>query len=182
MYSCCWLQGRKFILSVIEIAAVRSKERMKAGNEPACLLDFWTQQILKECQVSMLIRQQQQPLTAGVVRWACAWCPFWCCLVCVHHQIAGLQPVSSLCPVTGWTLVGLMAACLSLVLTPVCMAVRVLQEAEENNVPPPKYSTNMEIAYTVMDFLFASQVMGLDAWQAFCGLVLGSSQSYSSCS
>lgn len=33
-----------------------------------------------------------------------------------------------------------------------------MQEAEEANVPPPKYSTNSEIAYTVMDFLFASQV------------------------
>jgi hypothetical protein len=34
----------------------------------------------------------------------------------------------------------------------------LLQEAEEQNAPPPKYSTNHEIAYTVMDFLFASQV------------------------
>eukprot|EP00878_Enallax_costatus_P046918 GHUV01057238.1.p1 GENE.GHUV01057238.1~~GHUV01057238.1.p1 ORF type:complete len:364 (+),score=84.22 GHUV01057238.1:301-1392(+) len=74
------MKGRKYILAVLQQAAFRSKDRMKVGHEPACLLDFWTQQILKECQ-----------------------------------------------------------------------------EAEENNVPPPKYSTNMEIAYTVMDFLFASQ-------------------------
>lgn len=32
------------------------------------------------------------------------------------------------------------------------------QEAEASNVPPPKYSTKEEMAYTVMDFLFASQV------------------------
>jgi cytochrome P450 family 710 subfamily A protein len=32
-----------------------------------------------------------------------------------------------------------------------------LQEAEAANVPPPKYSSTGEMAYTVMDFLFASQ-------------------------
>eukprot|EP00879_Flechtneria_rotunda_P008606 GHRR01009018.1.p1 GENE.GHRR01009018.1~~GHRR01009018.1.p1 ORF type:complete len:552 (+),score=155.86 GHRR01009018.1:234-1889(+) len=74
------MKGRQYILSVLEQAAIRSKERISEGAEPSCLLDFWTQQILKECQ-----------------------------------------------------------------------------EAEAANVPPPKYSTNHEIAYTVMDFLFASQ-------------------------
>lgn len=46
-------QARKYILAVLEQAAIRSKERMKAGHEPACLLDFWTQQIIKECQVRL---------------------------------------------------------------------------------------------------------------------------------
>eukprot|EP00877_Chromochloris_zofingiensis_P010637 jgi/Chrzof1/5827/Cz16g17100.t1 len=74
------MKGRQFIISVLEQAAQRSKDRMKTGAEPDCLLDFWTQQILRECK-----------------------------------------------------------------------------EAEVHNVPPPKYSRNNEIAYTIMDFLFASQ-------------------------
>lgn len=75
------LQGRKYILKVLEQAAIRSKESIRAGKEPSCLLDFWTQQILTECD-----------------------------------------------------------------------------EAAAAGVPPPKYSHNKEMAYTVMDFLFASQV------------------------
>uniref|UniRef100_A0A383WDD1 sterol 22-desaturase n=1 Tax=Tetradesmus obliquus TaxID=3088 RepID=A0A383WDD1_TETOB len=74
------MQGRQYILVVLEEAVLRSKERIRAGAEPSCLLDFWTQQILKECE-----------------------------------------------------------------------------EAEAANVPPPKYSSTGEMAYTVMDFLFASQ-------------------------
>jgi hypothetical protein len=42
-------QGRQYILRVLEQAAIRSKEAMRSGKEPACLLDFWTQQILAEC-------------------------------------------------------------------------------------------------------------------------------------
>jgi len=75
------LQGRQYILKVLEQAAIRSKESIRAGKEPSCLLDFWTQQILTECD-----------------------------------------------------------------------------EAAAAGVPPPKYSHNKEMAYTVMDFLFASQV------------------------
>jgi cytochrome P450 family 710 subfamily A protein len=74
------MKGRQYILSILEQAAIRSKERMRGGAEPSCLLDFWTQQILRDCE-----------------------------------------------------------------------------EAEAANVPPPKYSSNHEMAYTVMDFLFASQ-------------------------
>jgi cytochrome P450 family 710 subfamily A protein len=66
---------------VLEVAAIRSKEAMRSGKEPACLLDFWTQQILTE-----------------------------------------------------------------------------VDEAAAAGTPPPKYSLNHEMAYTVMDFLFASQV------------------------
>lgn len=78
------LQGRQYILKVLEVAAVRSKEAMRSGKEPACLLDFWTQQILTE-----------------------------------------------------------------------------MDEAAAAGTAPPKYSHNKEMAYTVMDFLFASQVCGL---------------------
>ncbi|KAF8056740.1 CYP710A1 [Scenedesmus sp. PABB004] len=74
------MKGRQYILGVLEDAVVRSKAAMRGGGEPACLLDFWSQQILKECE-----------------------------------------------------------------------------EAEAGNVPPPKYSSDGEMAYTVMDFLFASQ-------------------------
>lgn len=66
---------------MLEQAAIRSKEAMRSGKEPACLLDFWTQQILAECD-----------------------------------------------------------------------------EAEAAGTPPPKYSHISEMAYVVMDFLFASQV------------------------
>lgn len=66
---------------MLEVAAIRSKEAMRSGKEPACLLDFWTQQILTE-----------------------------------------------------------------------------VDEAAAAGTPPPKYSLNKEMAYTVMDFLFASQV------------------------
>jgi hypothetical protein len=75
------LQGRKYILKVLEQAAVRSRKAIRAGKEPSCLLDFWTKQILTECD-----------------------------------------------------------------------------EAEAAGLPPPKYSHDMEVAYIVMDFLFASQV------------------------
>jgi hypothetical protein len=34
-----------------------------------------------------------------------------------------------------------------------------LQEAESANVPPPKYSSTGEMAYTVMDVLFASRTV-----------------------
>lgn len=61
-------QGRQYILSVLEEAAVRSKQRMREGGEPACLLDFWTQQILAECDVSV----------------CCAWLP----ACCVHARLA----------------------------------------------------------------------------------------------
>lgn len=74
------MKGRQYILKVLEQAAIRSKESIRAGKEPSCLLDFWTQQILTECD-----------------------------------------------------------------------------EAAAAGVPPPKYSHNKEMAYTVMDFLFASQ-------------------------
>lgn len=43
-------QGRFFIIKVLTKAAARSKVRMAAGHEPECLLDFWSQQILKECK------------------------------------------------------------------------------------------------------------------------------------
>ncbi|MEW5298009.1 MAG: hypothetical protein WDW36_001173 [Sanguina aurantia] len=65
---------------VLTRAAARSKESMKAGNTPTCLLDFWTIQILLE-----------------------------------------------------------------------------MREAEEAGVPAPAYTTNHKMAYSVMDFLFASQ-------------------------
>lgn len=86
MHACCYVtviyvQGRQYILKVLEVAAIRSKEAMRSGKEPACLLDFWTQQILTE-----------------------------------------------------------------------------VDEAAAAGTPPPKYSLNKEMAYTVMDFLFASQV------------------------
>jgi hypothetical protein len=45
------MQGRQYILAVLEEAVLRSKERIRGGAEPSCLLDFWTQQILTECQV-----------------------------------------------------------------------------------------------------------------------------------
>jgi cytochrome P450 family 710 subfamily A protein len=66
---------------VLEQAVVRSKAAMRAGGEPACLLDFWTVQLLAECD-----------------------------------------------------------------------------EAAAAGTKPPKYALNKEMAYTVMDFLFASQV------------------------
>jgi hypothetical protein len=47
------LQGRQYILQVLEEAVLRSKERIRGGAEPSCLLDFWTQQILTECQVRL---------------------------------------------------------------------------------------------------------------------------------
>jgi hypothetical protein len=49
------LQGRQYILQVLEEAVLRSKERIRGGAEPSCLLDFWTQQILTECQVRGLL-------------------------------------------------------------------------------------------------------------------------------
>jgi hypothetical protein len=76
-----FFQGRKYILKVLEQAAIRSKKAIRAGKEPSCLLDFWTLQILTECD-----------------------------------------------------------------------------EAEAAGLPSPKYSHDMEVAYIVMDFLFASQV------------------------
>lgn len=39
-------QGRLFIIKVLSVAARRSKQRMAAGGEPECLLDFWSQQVL----------------------------------------------------------------------------------------------------------------------------------------
>lgn len=41
-------QGRFFIIKVLTKAAARSKERMRNGAEPECLLDFWSQQVLTE--------------------------------------------------------------------------------------------------------------------------------------
>lgn len=41
-------QGRYYIIKVLTKAAARSKIRMAEGHEPACLLDFWTKQILSE--------------------------------------------------------------------------------------------------------------------------------------
>lgn len=41
-------QGRFYILKVLTRAAGRSKERMKAGHEPTCLLDFWSLQVLAD--------------------------------------------------------------------------------------------------------------------------------------
>ncbi|MEW5312037.1 MAG: hypothetical protein WDW38_003700 [Sanguina aurantia] len=72
--------ARGATLVVLTRAAARSKESMKAGNTPTCLLDFWTIQILLE-----------------------------------------------------------------------------MREAEEAGVPAPAYTTNHKMAYSVMDFLFASQ-------------------------
>jgi hypothetical protein len=61
------MQGRRYIISVLEVAAERSKECMRSGAEPACLMDFWTQQILKECAV----RRGE----VGVSGPVCAVCP-----------------------------------------------------------------------------------------------------------
>ncbi|KAG2439008.1 hypothetical protein HYH02_006537 [Chlamydomonas schloesseri] len=41
-------QGRQFIVKTLTRAAARSKVRMAAGQEPECLLDFWTKQILSD--------------------------------------------------------------------------------------------------------------------------------------
>ena len=38
-------QGRLFIIKVLTKAAARSKQRMREGHEPECLLDFWSQQV-----------------------------------------------------------------------------------------------------------------------------------------
>lgn len=81
LYRCAAPQGRQYILKVLEDAVIRSKAAIRSGKEPACLLDFWTQQLLTECD-----------------------------------------------------------------------------EAAAAGTPAPKYSTNKEMAYVVMDFLFASQV------------------------
>uniref|UniRef100_A0A7S0V0I1 C-22 sterol desaturase n=1 Tax=Polytomella parva TaxID=51329 RepID=A0A7S0V0I1_9CHLO len=43
-------QGRFFIIKVLTKAARRSKARMAAGQEPECLLDFWSTQVLKEVE------------------------------------------------------------------------------------------------------------------------------------
>ncbi|KAG1671059.1 hypothetical protein FOA52_000730 [Chlamydomonas sp. UWO 241] len=41
-------QGRLYIIKILTKAAARSKARMAAGEEPVCLLDFWTVQVLAE--------------------------------------------------------------------------------------------------------------------------------------
>lgn len=41
-------QGRFYIIKVLTKAAAESKARMAAGEEPKCLLDFWSQQVLAE--------------------------------------------------------------------------------------------------------------------------------------
>mmetsp|Transcript_22957 Transcript_22957/g.50366 ORF Transcript_22957/g.50366 Transcript_22957/m.50366 type:complete len:531 (+) Transcript_22957:194-1786(+) len=41
-------QGRLYIIKVLTKAAARSKQRMREGHEPECLLDFWSQQVLQE--------------------------------------------------------------------------------------------------------------------------------------
>lgn len=43
-------QGRFYILKVLTRAAGESKQRMKAGNEPTCLLDFWSLQVLADIE------------------------------------------------------------------------------------------------------------------------------------
>lgn len=74
------MKGRQYVIKVLEGASRRSKAAMRAGKEPECLLDFWSQQINTD-----------------------------------------------------------------------------LDEAKAAGLPPPKYSSDGEMAYTVMDFLFASQ-------------------------
>lgn len=41
-------KGRLFVIKVLTKAVKRSKERMRAGVEPDCLLDFWSLQVLQE--------------------------------------------------------------------------------------------------------------------------------------
>ncbi|GFR45001.1 hypothetical protein Agub_g6311 [Astrephomene gubernaculifera] len=41
-------KGRFYIVKILTKAAARSKVRMAAGQEPECLLDFWTKQILSD--------------------------------------------------------------------------------------------------------------------------------------
>ncbi|KIZ02570.1 hypothetical protein MNEG_5387 [Monoraphidium neglectum] len=74
------MKGRQYVIKVLEGASARSKAAMRAGREPGCLLDFWSQQINAECD-----------------------------------------------------------------------------EADAAGSPHPHYSSDIEMAYTVMDFLFASQ-------------------------
>ncbi len=56
------MQGRLYIIKVLEQAASRSKARMAEGHEPDCLLDFWSQQILKECQVGQVVDFEEASL------------------------------------------------------------------------------------------------------------------------
>jgi hypothetical protein len=46
------MKGRHYVIDVLTGAAARSKAAMRGGKEPDCLLDFWAQQIVKECDVS----------------------------------------------------------------------------------------------------------------------------------
>jgi hypothetical protein len=74
------MRGRHYVIAVLKTAARRARAAMRAGGEPACLLDFWARQVNEDCDAA---------------------------------DAAGL--------------------------------------------PHPKYSCDTEMAYTVMDFLFASQ-------------------------
>jgi hypothetical protein len=47
-----WRMPTRRTLQVLEGASARSKAAMRAGREPGCLLDFWSQQINAECDVS----------------------------------------------------------------------------------------------------------------------------------
>lgn len=50
------MKGRHYVIGVLTSAARRSKAAMRAGGEPGCLLDFWSQQINAECDVSSALR------------------------------------------------------------------------------------------------------------------------------
>jgi hypothetical protein len=100
---------------------------MRAGKEPACLLDFWSQQINTEITVgggemSSAARIYGSALPSLPSSWS---------------RPLTLQP-------------------LHLSFSPPSRP----QEADKTGEPRPHYGSDGEMAYVVMDFLFASQVGG----------------------